>query len=115
MDRKIPALAALALLIATPTPALSQLNECVRPSLGFDLFNGNGNGRFRGNGFGNGNGFVNGNGFCRDYRRIILTRSEYESIRNTPRAVRNRIQANDLLYLCRCEGFRSPLCTMNGR
>jgi hypothetical protein len=118
MDRKIPALAALALLIATPAAA-EHVDGCLRPALGFDLFDGsikdgshfnshvhfNGNGRVR----------LNGNGFCQNYRRVILTRFELESIRNAPRTVRNRIQANDLTYLCRCEGFRSPLCFTNGR
>lgn len=74
-------------------------NGFVEPAFGFDVF---------------ANGRRNGN-FCAEYRRIVLTRSDLASIRGASRTVRNRIQVNDLNYLCRCEGFRSPLCFVNGR
>lgn len=82
------------------TPFVNGFEEVV-PVTGF-------NGRRR-----NGNGFSTDT-FCREYRRIVLTRQDLASIRAASRSVRNRIQANDLNYLCRCEGFRSPLCFTNG-
>jgi hypothetical protein len=98
-------------LVISTTPAISEglvwqeedpwYSDAV-PVLGFDFFDGrlfNGRPRVR---------VVDS--FCSSYRRIVLTRRDLSEIRATSRPIRDRIQANDLNYLCRCEGFRSSLC-----
>jgi hypothetical protein len=74
-------------------------DSCDRHRNGFSLYNST---------FSNPNGSVNG--WCQNYRKVILTRGDLVSLRSAARNVRNRIQANDLTYLCLCEGFNHPLC-----
>lgn len=48
--------------------------------------------------------------FCATYQRVVLTKEELDKVKTLPRAMRDRIQGNDLEYLCRCEGYKHTLC-----
>jgi len=50
--------------------------------------------------------------FCQSYQRII--RQPSESAIQAPLAVRQRIAANEIIYRCSCEGWKSPLCGKQG-
>jgi putative lipase involved disintegration of autophagic bodies len=88
------AIVAIVITMATSVEAYEPLPgfPLLQETFGFDLF-----------------GVRNGS-FCREYHRIVLTRDDLAQIRGIPRTLRDRIQANDLNYLCRCEGFRSAWC-----
>ena len=46
--------------------------------------------------------------FCQSYQRVI--RQASESAIKAPLAVKQRIAANEIVYRCSCEGWKSPLC-----
>ena len=48
--------------------------------------------------------------FCKRYERQVLTRDEVEHIKKLPRNLRDKIQGNDLDYLCQCRKWDSPRC-----
>jgi hypothetical protein len=54
------------------------------------------------------------NSFCTVYNRQIITAEDYEAIKDVPRSVRDRMQANDLYYLCKCKGWDGPECQKMG-
>jgi hypothetical protein len=48
--------------------------------------------------------------FCAVYQRQVLTQDELNAILKLPRHLRDRLQYNDLHYLCRCQGWESTEC-----
>ena len=48
--------------------------------------------------------------YCQSYVQTVQKRDELEAILKLPRHLRNRIQGNDLDYLCRCKGFKDAAC-----
>lgn len=48
--------------------------------------------------------------YCRSYRQTVLTQEELKQVMKLPRSVRDRIQGNDLDYLCRCKGLGIKEC-----
>jgi len=48
--------------------------------------------------------------FCKRYERQVLTWQELEQIRKLPRNLRDRVQGNDLDYLCQCLKWKSARC-----
>ena len=51
--------------------------------------------------------------YCQSYVRTVQKRDELEAILKLPRHLRNRIQGNDLHYLCRCKGLKDKACQNN--
>jgi len=49
--------------------------------------------------------------YCQTYRRIVLNKQELEDVLKMPRNLRNRIQGNDLDYLCRCQNPKNAMCS----
>lgn len=48
--------------------------------------------------------------FCKVYERVVLKKEELEVVRKLPRALKDRLQSNELLYLCRCKGWKDQVC-----
>lgn len=48
--------------------------------------------------------------FCERYERQVLSEEEAEQIMQLPRALRDRIQGNELDYLCQCRQWNNPIC-----
>lgn len=48
--------------------------------------------------------------YCQSYVQTVQKRDELEAILKLPRHLRNRIQGNDLDYLCRCRGLKDKAC-----
>lgn len=48
--------------------------------------------------------------FCSTYVQIVRSKEELDKVKLLPRAMRDRVQGNDLEYLCRCTEFKSKLC-----
>lgn len=48
--------------------------------------------------------------YCQSYVQTVQKREELEAILKLPRHLRNRIQGNDLDYLCRCRGLKDAAC-----
>ena len=48
--------------------------------------------------------------FCSVYRRQVLTNEDLNSISALPRTLRDRMQANDLYYMCKCRNWSAPEC-----
>lgn len=48
--------------------------------------------------------------FCTVYRQQVLTQEELNATLNLPRKLRDRMQTNDLYYLCKCQGWSADEC-----
>ena len=48
--------------------------------------------------------------FCAAYEQVVKGKGEVKSIMSLPKAVRDRVQGNELLYHCRCKGLQSDAC-----
>lgn len=48
--------------------------------------------------------------FCRMYEQQILTKADATATKALSPSAQRRVQGNDLVYLCRCKGFKDPLC-----
>ena len=48
--------------------------------------------------------------FCERYERQIITEEDVEAIRALPKRLRDRIQGNELDYLCQCQKWKNPAC-----
>lgn len=48
--------------------------------------------------------------YCQTYIQVIRTAGEIEHVKGLPRAIRDKIQGNDLEYLCRCKGSGIKAC-----
>lgn len=54
--------------------------------------------------------------YCADYQQIMLQQAEAREIAKLSPALKKRIGANDDLYLCRCKGWKNPICAqLNAR
>lgn len=45
--------------------------------------------------------------FCQTYQQVVRDTKELSQILRVDRTVRNRIQGNDLEFLCRCQGWKN--------
>jgi hypothetical protein len=48
--------------------------------------------------------------FCQRYERQVLNKEELAAMMALPRALRDRIQGNELDYLCECLGWKDKVC-----
>ena len=48
--------------------------------------------------------------YCQTYRRVVSTKQELGEIMKLPRSIRDKMQGNDLDYLCRCLKWKNPVC-----
>lgn len=48
--------------------------------------------------------------FCQTYTQVVTSVSELSEVKKLPRALRDRIQGNDLDYLCRCLKWKDQSC-----
>jgi hypothetical protein len=48
--------------------------------------------------------------FCQTYVQTVTSRAELDAVKRLPRQLRDRIQGNDLDYLCRCLNWKDPTC-----
>ncbi len=48
--------------------------------------------------------------FCSVYRQQVTSAQEFEAIRTLPRSLRDKMQGNDLYYMCKCQGWDAPEC-----
>lgn len=48
--------------------------------------------------------------YCQRYERVVLTQKEKEQVQTLVPQLRQRIQGNDLDYLCGCSNFKHPVC-----
>lgn len=46
--------------------------------------------------------------YCSSYQRVIRTQAD--AAINAPLSIKQRIAANDVIYRCTCEQWKSPLC-----
>lgn len=53
--------------------------------------------------------------FCERYERQVLTDDDAERLMELPRALRDRIQGNEVDYLCQCRQWNNPICDSTGR
>lgn len=49
--------------------------------------------------------------FCQRYERQVLTQKDLAEIKKLPRELRDRMQGNDLDYLCLCKRWNNPACS----
>lgn len=52
--------------------------------------------------------------YCQRYERIVLTPDEKKQVQSLVPQLRQRIQGNDLDYLCGCTNFKHPVCQKKG-
>lgn len=50
------------------------------------------------------------NSYCQRYERTVRTKAEAIEIMKLPRSMRDRVQGNDLDYLCNCLGWKDAAC-----
>jgi hypothetical protein len=48
--------------------------------------------------------------FCQSYQPVVMTKAELDQVLRLDRKLRDRIQGNDLDYLCRCKGWQDKAC-----
>lgn len=48
--------------------------------------------------------------FCTSYRRVVETKEDLDQVLKLSRALRDKIQGNDLEYLCRCKNAQITAC-----
>jgi len=48
--------------------------------------------------------------FCEVYERQIITKTDAQSVKLLPPDVQKRVQGNEVLYLCRCKGWKDKVC-----
>lgn len=48
--------------------------------------------------------------YCATYEQIVRSKDDLSVVKGLPKEVRNRIQGNDLDYLCNCKGLGSAAC-----
>lgn len=47
--------------------------------------------------------------YCTNYNRVVVSRADRNAIRNLPRHLRRRLQANELDYLRNCRGWKGKV------
>lgn len=53
--------------------------------------------------------------YCSSYQQVVLSHAELELILRLPRPLRDKIQGNELEYLCRCKGWKDEACRTKGK
>jgi hypothetical protein len=53
--------------------------------------------------------------FCQRYERQVITREDVDNLKKLPRHLRDRIQGNEVDYLCQCLKKDLPVCTSTKR
>lgn len=48
--------------------------------------------------------------FCQRYERQVITQEDAEAVKQLPRKLRDRIQGNELDYLCQCLHWENKAC-----
>ena len=48
--------------------------------------------------------------FCQRYERQVITKEDAEAVKKLPRRIRDRIQGNELDYLCQCLKWTNKAC-----
>jgi hypothetical protein len=48
--------------------------------------------------------------YCTSYLQVNQSAADGAEIKKMSRAPRNRLTANDVLYLCKCKGWDNPIC-----
>lgn len=48
--------------------------------------------------------------YCQTYVQVVKSPDDLEKIKAMPRVMRDRVQGNDLEYLCRCKGWKDKAC-----
>jgi hypothetical protein len=48
--------------------------------------------------------------FCTTYQQVVITKEDLDRAKALPRAMRDRLQGNELEYLCRCKGYKHNMC-----
>lgn len=48
--------------------------------------------------------------FCQSYLQVNKSPSDSAEIKKLSRGPKGRINANDVLYLCRCRAWNDPIC-----
>jgi len=48
--------------------------------------------------------------FCQVYQQVNQGARDSVAIKTLPRAPKVRLNANDVLYLCKCKGWDNPIC-----
>ena len=48
--------------------------------------------------------------FCATYQQVVTSKEDLEKVKLLPRATRDRLQSNELEYLCRCKEYKHALC-----
>ena len=49
-------------------------------------------------------------GFCATYQQQVMTKEEVKALKRLPRALQERMLANDLQYLCVCKQWKDKAC-----
>ena len=53
--------------------------------------------------------------FCQSYRRVVLKKGEVPEVMKLSRGLRDRLQGNELEYMCRCLQWKDKVCrTVSG-
>lgn len=48
--------------------------------------------------------------FCQAYQQVNQSPADSAEIKKLSRAPKVRLDANDVLYLCKCKGWDNPIC-----
>jgi len=48
--------------------------------------------------------------YCQVYGRVILNPADARIVKAVPDPVRKRIEFNDALFRCTCQGWQHPIC-----
>lgn len=48
--------------------------------------------------------------FCTSYQRVNQSAADSAEIKKLSRAPKVRLNANDILYLCKCKAWDNPIC-----
>lgn len=49
--------------------------------------------------------------FCQSYQRVNRSPADSAEVKKLSRGPKDRLTANDVLYLCRCKGWDNPICS----
>lgn len=48
--------------------------------------------------------------FCATYQQVVISKEDLDKVKLLPREARDRLQGNELEYLCRCKEYKHSLC-----
>lgn len=49
--------------------------------------------------------------FCQSYQRVNRSPADSAEVKKLSRGPKDRLTANDVLYLCKCKGWNNPICS----